>query len=606
MICFSKNKHPQNQLTMRLNITISFIALAVFFCFPVLGQNDCSNALAQSELSINNVRARLRNAGDLWWNGNDARYIVPKVDPGQPEVAAIFAGSLWIGGYDEQGNLRLAAPTYGSGSGSNDYYAGPLNDQGQTNGNLCDQFDRIWSANSVDINAHIQDWNDNGVINGPVPISLLDWPAKGNPHFFDQNGFDLPVQDLAPFFDQNSDGLYDPFDGDYPDINGADQGQWMVFNDMGNVHEDSEGEPIGVEVHLLAYAFASANEAINNSTFYEYTIINKSGELLDSVFVALWVDADLGCYTDDYIGCSPQRNLAYVYNMDAVDGSSGCNCQGVDTYCEDIPLVGIKLLDGVLAGRNFGPNGALVIPPVGETPDTTVRLGMTSFMYYSNSSGSPSPPGATIDPQVPLEYYNYMTGIWRDGMPLTTGGRGYNPLSTNFTAFAFPNNPAEDTGWSMCTANIPANDPRMVISSGPFRMEAGSVNSMSFAVIYQADVPHPCPDVSGLEAIADEVHFFHDGTVFTSANEAVFENIGHLDIAPNPFSDLASVKLSMSFHGVVSVDVFSAQGLMVRSYLHDERIEELIIEGSGLNAGMYFCRVRDRSGKQAVGKFLIK
>ncbi|MEZ4954021.1 MAG: T9SS type A sorting domain-containing protein [Saprospiraceae bacterium] len=589
------------------NFTLSTLTLSILFSLPLSAQFDCTNPDAQSDLAINNVRARLKNAGDLWWNTSEARYIVPKVEPGQgPEVAAIFAGGLWIGGYDEQGNLKLAAPTYGSGNGENDYYAGPLDEQGQTDEDQCYQFDRIWSANAVDINAHLQDWNDNGIIDGPVPNSLLNWPGRGNPHFFDQNGFDLPDQDLAPFFDQNNDGLYDPFEGDYPDIKGADEGQWMVFNDIGNAHADSYGAPLGMEVHLLAYAYAHSDEAINNTTFYQYTLINKSGGLLDSVYAALWVDADLGCHTDDYIGCSPQRNLAYVYNMDAVDGSSGCNCQGVDTYCEDIPLVGIKLLDGVVAGRNFGPDGTLVTPPLGQAPDTTVHLGMTSFMYYRNPSGSPTPLAAIIDPQSPTEYYGFMSGRWRDGMPLTTGGGGYNPNSTDVTSFAFPNNPADDTGWSMCSANIPQSDPRMVIGMGPFRMEAGSVNSISFAVIYQADVPHPCPDVSGLEAIADAVHFFHDGTVFTPANEAVFENKGRLDIAPNPFSDVALVKMPMSLHGVVSVDIFSAQGLMVRSYLHDERIEELRIERSGLNTGMYFCRVRDRSGKQVLGKFLIE
>jgi len=42
---------------------------------------------------INNVRAMLLNGGDVWWDLDNAQYIVPKVEPGQPEVSSIFAGA---------------------------------------------------------------------------------------------------------------------------------------------------------------------------------------------------------------------------------------------------------------------------------------------------------------------------------------------------------------------------------------------------------------------------------------------------------------------------------------------------------------------------------
>jgi hypothetical protein len=584
----------------------TMLITAVVYTASLPAQEFCTLPLAQSDLGVNNVRARLKNAGDLWWDGNEARYIVPNLGPGQAEVAAIFAGSLWIGGYDEQGNLKLAAPTYGADSNQSDYFAGPLDEQGQTDIFQCDRFDQIWSTTSANIDTFLQDWNDNGVLDNPVPSSLLKWPGRGNPHSFSQNGFSLPNQALAPFFDQNNDGIYDPLDGDYPDIRDADEGHWMVFNDKGNAHTDSGGEPLGVEIHLLAYAYKSTDEAINNATFYEYTLLNKSGGRLDSVFAALWVDADLGCPSDDYIGCSPQRNLAYAYNRDAVDGSSGCSCQGVNTYCEDIPLIGIKLLDGALAGRNFGPGGTLVTPPVGQTPDTTLRLGMTSFMHYRSGSVSPTPPSVLRDPQTPQEYYRLMTGHWRDGTPLTSGGSGYNPQSTDYVSFSFPGNPSDGAGWSMCAANTPTIDPRMVISSGPFRMEAGEANSLSFAVIFQAGAPHPCPDVSGLEAIADEVHFFYDGTVFTAADEPLSAKRGPLEIVPNLFSQQASVKLPATVKGEVWMEIFTAQGQRVRKERHVPRNGEIPIDRGALNPGVYFCRVMDGTRKVYNGRFVIQ
>ena len=47
---------------------------------------DCAAATKSIDQQINNVRARLLNGGDVWWDGNsNGRYIVPKVPAGQPE-----------------------------------------------------------------------------------------------------------------------------------------------------------------------------------------------------------------------------------------------------------------------------------------------------------------------------------------------------------------------------------------------------------------------------------------------------------------------------------------------------------------------------------------
>ena len=49
---------------------------------------DCQPAQAQIDMEINNVRARLLTGGDLWWNLQEGRYIVPKPAPGFPEVSS--------------------------------------------------------------------------------------------------------------------------------------------------------------------------------------------------------------------------------------------------------------------------------------------------------------------------------------------------------------------------------------------------------------------------------------------------------------------------------------------------------------------------------------
>lgn len=91
-------------------------------------RNNCDNAVTQIDQQINNVRARLTTGGDVWWDGNDGRYVVPKPPPGVPEVSSIFAGGVWLGGMDPGGNLKIAAQQYGRSGGNFDYYPGPLNE----------------------------------------------------------------------------------------------------------------------------------------------------------------------------------------------------------------------------------------------------------------------------------------------------------------------------------------------------------------------------------------------------------------------------------------------------------------------------------------------
>ena len=68
----------------------------------------CVPATSSVQLDINNVRTLLHNGGDMWWDlvGNP-RYEVPK---GSNRHSS-FAASLWIGGFDQSGQLRVAAQT---------------------------------------------------------------------------------------------------------------------------------------------------------------------------------------------------------------------------------------------------------------------------------------------------------------------------------------------------------------------------------------------------------------------------------------------------------------------------------------------------------------
>jgi hypothetical protein len=155
----------------------------------------CANSLAQMDQEINNVRARLLAGGDCWWNLDEGRYIVPKVDPstGQQEVSSLYAGSVWLGGRDPGNNLKLACQNFRTSGGiKNDFWPGPLNVEGQTERAVCDQWDRHFRVTGDEIRRNLRNVAAGLLDPAEIPRGVKGWPAKGNPYFDEVWGFDLP------------------------------------------------------------------------------------------------------------------------------------------------------------------------------------------------------------------------------------------------------------------------------------------------------------------------------------------------------------------------------------------------------------------------------
>ncbi len=486
-------------------------------------RENCNPAKAQVDQDVNNVRARLTTGGDVWWDLNDGRYVVPKVPPGVPEASSIFAGAVWLGGVDAAGNLKVAAQTYGHSSNRNDFWPGPLfpdkeneddPDPGTTNQEQCAQWDDFFEVSGEEIDEHIalyQEALNRGDTYEPnsIPKGVRGWPGKGNPFFSEVNGFELPNTDqgLAGFFDNDGDGLYNPQNGDYPviEIRGCDAPQYpdemifWIYNDNGNIHTQTNADPIQMEVQVQAFGYAT-NDELNDMTFQRYKLINRAIEPIDSTFFAMWVDPDLGCFTDDYIGCDTLRSLAYVYNEDVLDGQNGCACQGVVTYCDEVPILGVDYFRGPNGPKVFGPDGTLLNPARDEEADTIVELGMSAFTYFNNPSVGNNPPG-TGDPGTATQYYNYLTGSWADGSPFTFGDDAYQdgePIN-----YAFTEAPDDPNGWSMCTASLSEGDRRTIQASGPFRLDPGATNELIIGVVWVADQVYPCPSIRRLQEADD-------------------------------------------------------------------------------------------------------
>lgn len=475
-------------------------------------RSACTTAQAQIDMDINNVRARLLTGGDMWWDRSDGKYVVPKPLPGQPEVSAIYAAGIWLGGLDDGGNLKVACQTYGNRNGDSDFWPGPLAEaDGMTDGINCNNWDKHFEVKGAEIQSHIAKWQAMAQGQGTysaaeIPAGVKAWPATGNPYFAAIHGFDLPDAPLADFYDHSANGIYEPLDGDFPIVNMSgcldevpflpDQLVFWVYNDEGGgaIHGETNGIPIRMEIQATAFAFAT-NDPLNDMTFQRHKFINRASEDIDSFYFGLWMDADLGCHLDDFFGCNPSRDFAYFYNADDLDGQPESSCGDVTTYGANIPAIGVDIFRG----------------PRNENGE---ELGMSSFTYSNNLNigGPPGTGGAETD----VEFYNYLTGSWQDGTPFTFNGDGYDPTDQNAYPFVFSGLPNDTNDWSMCNPvlEFPSSlfpyDRQTVQSCGPMLMQSGATNELTFGVVFAPNIDYPCPDLTRLFAADDYAQDFFD------------------------------------------------------------------------------------------------
>ncbi|MBC7862707.1 MAG: hypothetical protein IAF38_07005 [Bacteroidia bacterium] len=455
----------------------------------------CSVPSSSAQLDINNVRTVIYTGGDMWWDLNsNASYRIPK----DGNATSLFAGSLWLGGIDGGGQLKVAAMTYRQNGV--DFWPGPLDtfdvsvDQA-----VCNKYDQIFQISRAEVDAFV---NEN------IPSSnITNWPGNGDFSSAGRQG-----KYLAPFHDESGDGIYDPADGDYPDFDlntdgkdettgkckhklYGDKALWWVFNDKGDIHSETGGMAMGVEIRAQAFAFKTDNE-INDMTFYNYEIINRSSYTLGQTYFTVWNDADLGYYLDDLVGCDVGRGLGFIFNGDGNDEDGG----GITGYHSTPPAIGCDFFQGPLADPGDGINNdhdsifdsltmAYTAPLIDEVGE---QILMSGFYFYNNNIGSFS--SATTNPSNGSQYYGYMTGHWRDGSHFTYGGTGYNSgVSANFM---FPGN-TDPTGigtgnfiqapwYSYLPPTGPAvdvpSDKRFLQSAGPFTLQPGAVNYVTFGM----------------------------------------------------------------------------------------------------------------------------
>ena len=305
---------------------------------------------------------------------------------------------------------------------------------------------------------------------------------------YEYNWKNWPVDLGAPYVDVNGNGIYDPVldslgcpdatRGDYPGLAQANQVIWFPVNDL-NKNKTlyfAGSLPIGLEVHFTLWTYKGRYNPLRNVVFKRIEIYNKSNFKLDSMYISVFSDPDIGDYSNDLVGCDSLNSIAFAYN--------GTN------YDEDFSKYHIKpaavvydLLQGPTVSSSNHQDTAIV--------DFQYLFGhknlkMTSFQAYRPYIEEP-PMG---DIYLTLILYNIMRGFQAtpDLMHPTPQIFLSGPRKGQTTRFPLSGNPVTDPNARYGDidgegGNYAPGDRSFLMSTGPFVMEPGSKQDIIVAII---------------------------------------------------------------------------------------------------------------------------
>lgn len=544
-------------------------------------------------IHANNIRATVWSNGLLFSDGEAGAFFPGYTEQG-PNISPIRAAGLWMSHIDPGGGLFTDIVR--KSDGSNDFVPGAVR---KTPGSFILQhqdFNRIWKVTKEDILTHIHDYQDNGVIDNPIP-AIFAWPGRKNWFFETYNdGMELPesIHDIAPFWEEYEvDSQYDPDKGDYPfptvglpDFGLPSEMLWFSF------HGTNEGGVYpGVQINCCVYAYeCGEDEILSNTIFVDYQLRSKVVEEM-CTNMGIWADVSIGCSDDDYMGTARDwYDIVYAYNSDNEDEACG-NQSG---YGENPPALGISWI---------------------RTPYCIFCGNICNSSSFKSTSiaiseGQNIPPGQHF-PTSEWEIYRYLTGDWRDGSPLFFGGSGYQQV-TDVATHIFTGDVDDLTTWTEISANRPPGKRQLLSAFGPFEVfpDNGGYHLGTVAFTFARGPGHN--HLENIKILRDSMRYFETGivdpgydypvcttpmpvsTVETAPNAPEI-----LHIFPNPATNTIGAKAGgKQIRRITLLDGFG------KPVLQSDALDDAIQVGH-LSPGLYLVKAEIEDGSVRMGKVIV-
>lgn len=423
-------------------------------------------------------------------------------------------------------------------------------------------WEKIWKVTQGQIDQFRAD-QSVGATNFLFYPDIETWPAHGNTALGE-------LADQAPFVDVNNDGVYDPLnDGDYPCIKG-DQALWWTFNDDATPNLETGGDPFGVQVKTMAYAYDCDGPCpapwLDHTTFYQYTIVNPTTTNYSDVYLGFWMDCDIGNYADDAIGCDTSLGIGFAYNGDADDETAS-------GYGLNPPALGSKFVQT--------PNG-------GE---------MTNFISYENDFSTHG------NPEIAAHYYGYMRSKFKDGSQLV------DYVTSAPTNYIYTGDPGfcggPGNGGSVGLGQ--PFDRRYLQSYGPFNLNAGDEVTFEVALIWARGFYNDnWGSVCELKNATDSIQAWFE--VQPSCNPSVVGSpepvaTNEVTVFPNPTQGTAFVAFGEPLRHAIQMQVLDPLGRMIYAKQLMTGTQRTELSTMDLSNGVYLLKFQD--GKRGFTRKLV-
>ncbi len=514
-----------------------------------------TSSFAQSYdfLDRNMIKATVNSDGTLF-NSFDGSFNAGFEVPNGLGIHSLYNGVFWFGGVDNTGNVRTCAPTYNLQSP--EQYFGPVADD-YIKPSYKNRYNRVWKVSLSEIQYHLENYNEPGY---SMPEAFLNWPAHGDV----SNG---EAAELAPYYDYNSNGTYDPYNGDFPLIRG-DQAIYFIFNDEQG-HNATGGLKTGIEVHGMLYCFfPSVGSVLSQTVFVNYKLINRSTQNYTDFFGGMAVDFDLGFANDDVFGTDSINQMMYVYNRYNEDGMFMDSSYNYATYGDPAPAQGVVMLN------------------------KEIYAALPVFYYGSSIE---------IWNYEDLAIYNMLQAKTVMGVPLYSTFDGILP--TNYIHNGYPET---GDGWIpniSDTSNYSFNT-MSVISAGPYSFKPGESLCFDLAFPWAKDYDGTnLTSLSLLREKAGALISFFDDYGFECGNQMLGTDKfidNDFSVYPNPSWGNIHLSLDSGFSGVATISVYSSEGKLIQEFDTNNSENQLSIDQPGL----YIIIVK-AGNKQSVKRISI-
>ncbi|MBU0982669.1 MAG: T9SS type A sorting domain-containing protein [candidate division Zixibacteria bacterium] len=377
-----------------------------------------------------------------------------------------------------------------------------------------------------------------GRVGGEVRVTVADYSSEYTPGpmtggTFDPTSMTNPTYRVYHLYADSLAGSPNQDYLDWPTAQGApvdglgsplligEQMLWSVFNDADTaLHTNHPGstDPLGVEIQQWVWAEDVSDMSYQRVIHILYKLYNKGTNVIDSMYLGLWFDPDLGNAQDDRSGCDPASSQFFCYNGDNDD----------QQYGTQPPAIGCRILAG---------------PVVASTGDTA-RFGLQTLPEYRNMEMTAfiaEPTGG--DPDTAVKSYNLMHGLPQDGI----APPGWDP-------FMYDGDPVTGTGELVSFDT----DLYMMGSCGPFQFTPGD----SQQILIRLAVGHSGDRLTSITALRNTLALPielpteapSDDPVLLPSAVILSQNY------PNPFNPTTTIAYDLVRRSTVNLTIYNVLG----------------------------------------------